>query len=210
MDADADQFDSHGLERSGCGSTRFPTSPDFGRNSGSEHWLSGLLRRSPLPDTRAWELRNVPNSDGSQDRQLSGDLTWTKGAHNLKFGVQANWLQTNFLSSQQSSGIFTFNGEYTKNAFADFLLGAASAETLSNWSYLALRDSVHAFFRAGRLEGEPPAHAEHRAALRTEPAAGGEGEHDLEFRSGHESRPSGAGAGGVAGEQLGGPGTCKA
>jgi hypothetical protein len=91
-------------------------------------------------------VTNVPNSDGSQDRQLSGDLTWTKGAHNIKFGVQANWLQTNFLSSQDSSGIFTFNGEYTKNAFADFLLGAASAETLSNWSYLRLRTPYTHFY----------------------------------------------------------------
>jgi hypothetical protein len=91
-------------------------------------------------------VTNVPNSDASQDRQLSGDLTWTKGTHNLKFGVQANWLQTNFLSSQDSSGIFTFNGEYTKNAFADYLLGAASAETLSNWSYLRLRTPYTHFF----------------------------------------------------------------
>jgi hypothetical protein len=91
-------------------------------------------------------VSNVPNSDGSQDRQLSGDVTWTKGAHNLKFGMQANWLQTNFLSSQQSSGTFNFNGEYTKNAFADFLLGAASSETLSNWSYLALRTPYTHFF----------------------------------------------------------------
>ncbi len=91
-------------------------------------------------------VSNVPNSDGSQDRQLSGDLSWTKGAHDIKFGVQANWLQTNFLSSQQSSGIFNFNGEYTKNAFADFLLGAASSESLSNWSYLALRTPYTHFF----------------------------------------------------------------
>lgn len=91
-------------------------------------------------------VSNVPNSDASQDRQLSGDLTWTKGAHDVKFGVQANWLQTNFLSSQQSSGSFTFNGEYTKNAFADYLLGGASAETLSNWSYLRVRTPYTHFY----------------------------------------------------------------
>ena len=52
-------------------------------------------------------VTNVPNSDGSQNRQITGDLTWTKGEHTIKFGVQAYWLQTNFLSSQRSSGIFT-------------------------------------------------------------------------------------------------------
>lgn len=84
-------------------------------------------------------VTNVPNSDASQNRQLSGDVTWSKGSQSLKFGVQEYWLQTNFLSSQRSSGIFNFNGQYTKNALADFLLGAAYTESLSNYSYLALR-----------------------------------------------------------------------
>jgi len=84
-------------------------------------------------------VTNVPNADASQDRQLSADVTWSKGQHSLKFGVQAYWLQTNFLSSQRSSGIFNFDGQYTGNALADFLLGAAYTDSLSNYSYLALR-----------------------------------------------------------------------
>lgn len=84
-------------------------------------------------------ISNVPNADASEDRQLSGDVTWTKGRHNFKFGEQTYWLQTNFLSSQLSSGVFDFDGQYTGNALADFLLGAAYTDTLSNYSYLALR-----------------------------------------------------------------------
>lgn len=91
-------------------------------------------------------VTNVPNADASQDRQLSGDVTWSKGRHSLKFGAQAYWLQTNFLSSQRSSGIFNFNGQYTKNPLADFLLGAAYTESLSNYSYLALRTPWTNFF----------------------------------------------------------------
>jgi hypothetical protein len=91
-------------------------------------------------------VTNVPNSDASQNRQIAGDLTWTKGTHTLKFGVQAYWLQTNFLSSQRSSGIFNFNGQYTKSPLADFLLGYASTSSLSNYSYLALRDPYTHFF----------------------------------------------------------------
>jgi hypothetical protein len=91
-------------------------------------------------------VTNVPNADASQDRQLSGDVTWSKGQHNLKFGVQAYWLQTNFLSSQQTSGIFDFDGQYTKNALADFLIGAAYQSSLSNYSYLALRSAWTDFF----------------------------------------------------------------
>jgi hypothetical protein len=84
-------------------------------------------------------VTNVPNADASQDRQLSGDVTWSKGAHSLKFGEQTYWLQTNFLSSQLSSGVFDFDGQYTGNPLADFLLGAAYQSSLSNYSYLALR-----------------------------------------------------------------------
>jgi hypothetical protein len=91
-------------------------------------------------------VTNVPNADASQDRQLSGDVTWSKGRHNVKLGAQAYWLQTNFLSSQRSSGIFNFNGQYTKNALADFLLGAAYTESLSNYSYLELRTPWTNFF----------------------------------------------------------------
>src|SRR6202020_930080 len=99
-----------------------------------------------ITNYQAVGVSNVPNQDNSQDRQLSGDLTWTKGAHSVKFGVQAYWLQTNFLSSQQSSGIFSFNGQYTKNALADFLLGAAYQRSISNYSYLALRSAWTDFF----------------------------------------------------------------
>jgi hypothetical protein len=91
-------------------------------------------------------VTNVPNADASQDRQLSGDVTWSKGQHNLKFGIQAYWLQTNFLSSQLTSGVFDFDGQYTKNALADFLIGAAYASSLSNYSYLALRSAWTDFF----------------------------------------------------------------
>ncbi len=91
-------------------------------------------------------VSNVPNADASQDRQLSGDVTWSKGRHDFKFGVQQYWLQTNFLSSQLSSGIFDFDGQYTGNAFADFLSGAAYQESISNYSYLALRSPWTDFF----------------------------------------------------------------
>jgi hypothetical protein len=91
-------------------------------------------------------VTNIPNADASQDRQLSADVTWSKGRHNFKFGVQEYWLQTNFLSSQRSSGIFNFNGQYTKNPLADFLLGAAYSDSLSTYSYLALRTPWTNFF----------------------------------------------------------------
>lgn len=76
-------------------------------------------------------ITNVPNMDGSQNRQIAGDLTWTRGQHTIKAGVQLYWLQTNFNSAQRSTGIFNFNGQYSGNPLADFLRGYASSESVS-------------------------------------------------------------------------------
>jgi hypothetical protein len=93
-------------------------------------------------------VSNVPNIDVSEDREIAADITWNRGRHTLKFGWQQFWLQTNFNSSQRSSGIFSFNGEYTSRsgssgtvdqAFADFLLGISSKEQLSSTALLNFR-----------------------------------------------------------------------
>jgi hypothetical protein len=106
--------------------------------------FSGLL----ITGLPSLGVTNVPNTDISQNRQLSGNLTWTKGSHSVKFGVQEYWLQTNFHSSQTAGGTFTFNGQYTGdpsqggsigNPFADFLLGDASAASLSTYANLNFR-----------------------------------------------------------------------
>ncbi len=101
-------------------------------------------------------VSNVPNTDDSQDREVAANMTWNRGSHTFKFGWQEYWLQTNFNSSQLTSGIFSFNGEYsaqTPNAtpsndqrFADFLLGAVSQEKLSSPSILNFRSAYTHFF----------------------------------------------------------------
>ncbi|KAA6460422.1 carboxypeptidase regulatory-like domain-containing protein [Acidobacteria bacterium AB60] len=101
-------------------------------------------------------VSNVPNADDSQDREALASLTWIKGAHTLKFGWQEYWLQTNFNSSQLTSGIFSFNGQYTAKTptatptndqrFADFLLGAVSKEQLSSPSILNFRSPYSHFY----------------------------------------------------------------
>jgi len=91
-------------------------------------------------------VSNVPNSDNSRNVQISGDISRTTGSHTLKTGVQAYWMATDFLSSQRSSGTFTFNGQYTGDPFADFLLGYASASTLSKWARVNYRTLYTHFF----------------------------------------------------------------
>ncbi len=137
-------------------------------------------------------VTNVPNTDESQNRQISGDVTWNKGSHNLKFGVQAYWLQTNFYSSQLANGTFNFNGEYTSNnsnkayadnpnaksltftnaSIADFLLGYQSSSSLSTWAQLNFRIPEVHFFVQDDWRGQPEAHAQSRSPLRNHAPAG--------------------------------------
>jgi hypothetical protein len=91
-------------------------------------------------------VTNVPNQDGSQDRELTGDLTWTKGPQTIKFGVQANWLQSYFNSSQSTSGTFSFDGRFSGDPFADFLLGDVSQVGISNPVLAEQRTPLTHFF----------------------------------------------------------------
>ena len=95
---------------------------------------------------RTLGVSNVPNADDSTNLQISGDISLTKGAHTIKTGVQHYQLGIDFLSSQRSSGIFNFNGQYTGDPFADFLLGYGSSSSLSKYAKLNFRSPyTHVF-----------------------------------------------------------------
>jgi hypothetical protein len=69
----------------------------------------------------------TPWNNKADDYQLRDDVSWTRGAHQLKMGF--GWAiykkqQDAFANTQ---GNFTFNGNFTGNDFADFLLGYASS-----------------------------------------------------------------------------------
>jgi hypothetical protein len=95
---------------------------------------------------RTLGVSNVPNADDSKNFQVSGDVSFTKGAHTVKTGMQSYQLGIDFLSSQRSSGIFNFNGQYSGDPFADFLLGYASSASLSKYAKLNFRSPYTHFF----------------------------------------------------------------
>lgn len=71
----------------------------------------------------------MPWVNAADDYQIRDDLSWTKGAHQLKFGFSwalykkaQDWFAT-------TQGNFNFNGAFTGNDFADFLLGYAQQYT---------------------------------------------------------------------------------
>jgi hypothetical protein len=71
---------------------------------------------------------NNPTVRNSQNRQAMSDLNWSHGAHSVKFGVNVIRIQNNILNSNYRLGNWSFNGQYTGDGIADFLLGWAS-----NW-----------------------------------------------------------------------------
>lgn len=121
---------------------------------GADESYAGGLASLPITGLTSIGGTGLGNIDGSQTRQISGDLTWVKGTHTLKFGAQVYWLQTNFFSAQQSDGVLNFTGVYTKNpasptggsGLADFLLGDSSSGALSNFEWVNLRQPLPAFF----------------------------------------------------------------
>jgi hypothetical protein len=72
-----------------------------------------------------FEISSWPWNNKADDYQLRDDISLTKGAHQLKFGGSwALYKKTQDLFGQTQGG-FTFDGTFTGNDFADFLLGDA-------------------------------------------------------------------------------------
>jgi Carboxypeptidase regulatory-like domain/TonB dependent receptor len=66
---------------------------------------------------------NFPKQNRIQTWQYADAMTYTQGKHNIKFGFQLWDQHHTFVHGQGESGEFGFTGEYTGNAFADYLLG---------------------------------------------------------------------------------------
>lgn len=69
-----------------------------------------------------------PNPELSNNFQINENLTWTKGRHTMKFGFDVRFLHlvTAWYSGGSAAddyGDFFFNGQYSGDVFADFLLG---------------------------------------------------------------------------------------
>ncbi len=116
----------------------------LGRPSGftSNRIFSGPNNNDRIPEIHLAGYNNTDYTNASwpwknkaDDYQIRDDISWTKGAHQIKMG--GSWaiykkVQDLFGNTQ---GSFTFNNNFTGNDFADFLLGAASG-----YNELAVQD----------------------------------------------------------------------
>lgn len=61
--------------------------------------------------------------------QLKEDLSYSRGRHMIKLGGEYRLSKDFRTAGPAIDGTFTFNGQYSGNAFADFLLGRVSSMT---------------------------------------------------------------------------------
>ena len=92
----------------------------------------------------------LPFFSNGQTRQLKSDTSWIKGSHSFKFGVDAQWLQTNVRNGRRRGGAISFGGRYTRNPLgnvggspvADFLLGYVNNSAFSSDTRASSRSHI--------------------------------------------------------------------
>lgn len=78
--------------------------------------------------------------------QAGENLIWVHGDHNVTFGFDFRRLDFNQLSQQNPRGSFVFTGQYTGNAFSDFLLGYPATSSVAY-------GNADKYFRTSWLDG---------------------------------------------------------
>ena len=68
-----------------------------------------------------------PQFQDSRVFQLANNLTWQKGSHAMKFGVEFRRDNLNYIDLRSLNGELSFSdGRYTGFGFGDFLLGLSA------------------------------------------------------------------------------------
>jgi hypothetical protein len=102
--------------------------PSSGRIFGLPQFtLSGGVAYQGLGETGS-----MPNFKIHEVRQVLDNLSWNRGRHNVKFGIDFRWNRSDIFGGNSSHGNITFDGTFTGISFADFLLGMPSQVALSS------------------------------------------------------------------------------
>ncbi len=89
----------------------------------------------------------MPKYQHTDQVQYLNTLSWLRGAHNVKFGADIMMPMNNeYVDIPATRGNVGFNGQFTGNAVADFLLGYARLAELSNVHVVNQRRHAYAFF----------------------------------------------------------------
>ncbi len=77
---------------------------------------------------------------------ISDDVSWVKGSHQLGFGGSYLRILLNYESGINATGLPTFNGTLTGLSMADFLTGQAATWTQGNISYFYNRQTYYGLY----------------------------------------------------------------
>ncbi len=77
------------------------------------------------------EPGSMPNFKVHQVHQWLNNLSWYRGNHNFKFGVDLRWNRSDIFGGDSAHGNFSFDGQFSRISMADFLLGMPAAFTLT-------------------------------------------------------------------------------
>ncbi len=107
--------------------------------------ISGYFGTGANPTTKL--LRN--------DFSYIDDVSWTHGRHSFAFGALLEKAQLNMVNQSGLPGTFTFSGDTTGSALADFMLGKMRTFMQANGQHVKNRNGVINFyaqdsFRLGR------------------------------------------------------------
>lgn len=110
---------------------------NYGKNLGNELGIPnanrGDLNSSGLTNIDSGGYTPLGDSEWLPEHvfenifQVADTVTWIKGKHSLKFGVDFRRQQRNFYQVMAPRGLFVFSGAYTGDAFADLATGIANA-----------------------------------------------------------------------------------
>lgn len=84
--------------------------------------------------------------EGGTNWQLADSLTWIRGRHQIKIGVDIYRREFQLITGNADNGVFGFDGSASGNGIADFLLGEVTTATRRPYIDLGMRSWNSAYF----------------------------------------------------------------
>jgi hypothetical protein len=114
---------------------------------GSTFAIQGLKNLPQLTISGYWNMWDANAGPGGTDSYSLRDIAvWTRGKHTLQFGGEFFEDKATKAAQLNNSGIGTFTGVMTKNAYGDFLLGILSSFQQDSPAYTSTTTFTYAAF----------------------------------------------------------------